>query len=197
MDELPREAKEDKFFYEYLVKIKERFFALFDLDDFVEIKLEVKQMLKELRFFRSPRKEWAEPMLDFIQNHWYNLFLYKKYPEAEIENTNNGAEMIFSLFKPSYKIMKHLQKDDSAQGYFEVFTLRNNFRIFERGKRKGFSPIQLEGVGLNVTDWTDLIWGANSEWLLEEIEKLDLINQDHRKEKETTKLHNEFSLIKI
>lgn len=197
LDELPREAKEDKFFYEYLVKIKERFFALFNLDDFVEIELEVKQILKELRFFQPPRKEWARPMLDFIQNHWYNLFLYKRYPGEGIENTNNGAEMIFSLFKPSYKIMKHLQKDDTAQGYFEGFTLRNNFRIFERGKRKGFSPIQLEGIPTDITDWTQLIWGENPERLLEEIEKLALINQCQKGENETTKLHNEFFLIEI
>lgn len=136
-------------------------------------------------------------MLDFIKARWYNLFLYKKYPEEEIENTNNGAEIIFSLFKPSYKIMKHLQKDDTAQDYFEVFTLRNNFRIFQRGKRKKFSPIQLEGIPTDITDWTQLIWGENPERALEEIEKLALIDRYQKGENKTTELHNEFSLMKI
>lgn len=170
LKDLPTEAKQNKSFYNYLVRIKDRFVKLFKLDDIVEIEQEVKQMRKELSLFQGEMREFAQPMLEFIDRNWQNLFLYKKYPDKEIENTNNGAEIIYSLFKPHYKIMKYLQKATSAQDHFEAFTLRRNLRVFERGKRAGKNPLQLEGIQTNGTDWTDLIWGEKSEELLEEIE---------------------------
>jgi len=61
------------------------------------------------------RRKWAKPMLNFIQRNSKNLFLYKKLPEKrkaedisplKIDNTNNAAEIVFSLLKPQYKLMK-------------------------------------------------------------------------------------------
>ena len=196
LKDLPFEAKQNKFFYDYMVKIKDRFVALFDLDDVVEIKQEIKQMRKELSLFQGQNRKFAQPILGFINRNWQNLFLYKKYPDERIENTNNGAEIIYSLFKPHYKIMKHLQRADSAQDHFETFTLRHNFRVFQRGKRAGKNPLQLEGIQTNSTDWTDLIWGEKPEELLEEIEGSALkkrLNKQHNKAKI---VQNNYALVK-
>lgn len=51
-------------------------------------------------------REGACPCLNFIERSSKGLFLYKKLSEKEIEHTNNAAEIIFSLFKPQYKVMK-------------------------------------------------------------------------------------------
>ena len=131
-------------------------------------------------------------MLDFIDRNWQSLFLYKKYPDKEIENTNNGAEIIYSLFKPHYKIMKHLQKATSAQDHFETFTLRHNFRVFQRGKRAGKSPLQLEGIETGEVDWTDLIWRDNSEELLKKIETSALRNRVRRQHKKSEVMPNNY-----
>jgi len=84
-----------------------------------------------------------------------SLFLYKRLPEKEIEHTNNVAEIIFSLFKPQYKVMKEFQIPWGAQAHFNLFTLRHLFRAFPRGKRKGYSPIQLEGLNISLNEWED------------------------------------------
>lgn len=124
-------------------------------------------MRKVLKLWDGKRKEWAKPFLDFIDRNWEGLFCYKRYPEKRIEDTNNGAEMIYSLFKPHYKIMKHLETADTTQDHFETFVLRNNFRVFARGKRKGYFPLQLEGIQTKTTDWTELIWGGKPEEVVE------------------------------
>ena len=193
LKDLHPEAKQNKFFYDYMVKIKDRFVALFDLDDIVEIEQEIKQIKKELSLFQGEMTEFAQPMLEFIDRNWQNLFLYKKYPDKEIENTNNGAEIIYSLFKPHYKIMKHLQKAKSAQDHFETFTLRHNFRVFQRGRRAGKSPLQLEGIETSGVDWTDLIWGDNSEELLEKIEASALPNTLRMPDKKSEVTQNNYA----
>jgi hypothetical protein len=168
--DLPAEARQDKFFYDYIKKLRDRFIGLFEIDDIIEIEQKIKQMRKVLSLWQGKRGEWARPMLDFIDRNWEGLFWYKRYPEKEIENTNNGAEIINSLFKPHYKIMKHLEKRESTQDHLETFVLRNNIRVFQRGKRKGYSPLQLEGIPTKVTDWTELIWGEDPEGALKDIE---------------------------
>jgi len=89
------------------------------------------------------------------------LFLYKRLPKKKIEHTNNAAEIIFSLFKPQYKVMKEFQISWGAQAHFNLFTLRHNFRVFPRGKRKGFSPVQLKGLNMSLNDWSDLLYSAD------------------------------------
>jgi len=39
--------------------------------------------------------------------------------------------------------------------------LRHNFRIFPRGKRKGFSPVQIEGLNVSLNDWSDLLYSGD------------------------------------
>jgi len=116
--------------------------------------------------------------------------------EDAIENTNNGAEIINSLFKPHYKIMKHLENTESTQNHFETFLLRNNLRVFQKGKRKGYSPLQLEGVQTKITDWTELIWEENSEEAMKEIEISALIRdlQDKRAVEQCNRLGSISSL---
>lgn len=186
--DLPLEAKQDKAFYDYIKDLRDRFIGLFKLDDMVEIEQKINQTKKVLKLWQGKRREWSEPFVNFIDRNWKDLFWYKRCPEREIENTNNGAEIINSLFKPHYKIMKHLEKRNSTQGHFEMFVLRNNIRVFQRGKRKGYSPLQLEGVQTKVIDWTELIWGENPEGLLKEIEVSSLVSKGADR-------HNDFEAI--
>jgi len=45
---------------------------------------------------------------------------------------------------------------------YEVsLSLRRNFRAFPRGKRKGFSPVQLEGLNASLNDWSDFLYSGN------------------------------------
>ena len=47
--------------------------------------------------------------------------------------------------------------------YLDLFTLRHSFRKFPRGKRKGSSPTQLEGLDLRVDDWSELIYPEDED----------------------------------
>lgn len=95
-----------------------------------------------------------------------------------------------------YKIMKHLQRADTAQDHFETFTLRHNLRVFERGKRAGKNLLQLEGIETNGTDWTDLIWGEKSEELLKEIEVSALKRCSNGQQNKTKVVQNNYALAK-
>ncbi len=106
-------------------------------------------------------------MLGFIEKNSKDLFLYKKLPERGIDNTNNAAEIVFSLFKPQYKVMKQFQIRGGAQAHFDLFTLRHNFRKFPRGKRRGSSPAQLEGLDLPIDDWSELIFSENKDFKID------------------------------
>ena len=161
---LPLEAKKGKFFYNYMERIKKRFNALYSLDDIGKINSSIGQMKRELKlFYTKERREWAEPMLSFIERNSRGLFLYKRFPNKKIEHTNNAAEIIFSLFKPQYKVMKEFQIPHGAQAHFNLFTLRHNFRAFPRGKRKGYSPVQLEGLSISLNDWSDLLYSEDKD----------------------------------
>jgi len=161
-------AKKDRFFYSYMVRIKKRFNALYSLDDIGEVNSSIGGMRRELKlFYTEERREWASPCLDFIERNSKGLFLYKRLPEKKIEHTNNAAEIIFSLFKPQYKVMKEFQIPWGAQAHFNLFTLRHNFRVFSRGKRKGFSPVQLEGLNISLNEWSDLLYSEDKASLKE------------------------------
>jgi len=95
-----------------------------------------------------------------------------------------------------YKIMKHLQRADTAQDHFETFTLRHNLRVFERGKRAGKNPLQLESIETNGTDWTDLIWEDNTEELLEEIEVSALKRCLNNQQNKIKAVQNNYALAK-
>lgn len=51
-----------------------------------------------------------------------------------------------------YKVMKQFQTAEGVQTHRSLFTLRHPFRAFPRGRRKGFSPVQLEGVNVSLND---------------------------------------------
>ena len=57
--------------------------------------------------------------------------------------------------------MKEFQIPRGAQAHFNLFTLRHNFRVFPRGKRKGYSPIQLEGLNISLNEWPDLLYSRD------------------------------------
>ncbi|MEA1964743.1 MAG: hypothetical protein U9O41_06415 [Candidatus Aerophobetes bacterium] len=159
---LPSEAKKDKLFYNYMLRIKKRFNALYSLQDVGEINSSIAQIKRELKlFYIQERREWAQSMLSFIERNSRGLFLYKRLPKEKIEHTNNAAEIIFSLFKPQYKMMKEFRIPNGTQAHFNLFTLRHNFRAFPRGKRKGFSPVQLEGLNVSLNDWSELLYSGD------------------------------------
>jgi len=54
--------------------------------------------------------------------------------------------------------MKEFQIPEGVQIHLNLFTLRHNFRIFPWGKRKGFSPVQLEGLNVSLNDWSNLLY---------------------------------------
>jgi len=166
--DLPLKTKKDKFFYSYMMRIKKRFNSLYELEGAGEINSQIGQIKRELKlFYTRERREWASPCLDFIERNSKGLFLYKRLPEKEIEHTNNAAETIFSLFKPQYKVMKEFQIPWGAQAHFNLFTLRHNFRAFPWGKRKGYSPVQLEGLNISLNDWSDLLYSEDKASLKE------------------------------
>ena len=65
------------------------------------------------------------------------------------------------------KVMKEFQTPWGAQAHFNLFTLRHPFRAFPRGKRKGYSPIQLEGLSISLNDWSDLLYSGDKASLKE------------------------------
>ena len=145
-----------------MLRIKKRFNALYSLQDVGEINSSIAQMKRELKlFYTQERREWASPCLSFIERNSRGLFLYKRLPKKKIEHTNNAAEIIFSLFKPQYKVMKEFQIPWGAQAHFSLFTLRHNFRAFPRGKRKGYSPVQLKGLDISLNDWPNLLYSGD------------------------------------
>jgi hypothetical protein len=78
--------------------------------------------------------------------------------------------------------MKQFQIQGGAQAHFALFTLRHNFRAFPRGRRKGSSPAQLEGVNIP-EDWSELIYPENEDARVDP----DTISQ-YLKRKDTTGL---------
>ena len=63
--------------------------------------------------------------------------------------------------------MKEFQIPWGAQAHFNLLTLRHNFRVFPRGKRKGYSPIQLEGLNISLNEWSDLLYSEDKASLKE------------------------------
>jgi len=57
--------------------------------------------------------------------------------------------------------MKQFQIRGGAQAHFDLFTLRHNFRKFPRGKRKGSSFVQLEGLNISLNEWSDLLYSQD------------------------------------
>ena len=57
--------------------------------------------------------------------------------------------------------MKQFQIRGGAEAHFDLFTLRHNFRRFPRGKRKGSSFVQLEGLNISLNDWSDLLYSQD------------------------------------
>jgi len=98
--DLPLKAKKDKFFYNYMLRIKKRFNALYSLQDVGEINSSIAHIKRELKlFYTKKQREWAELTLSFIQRNSRGLFLYKRLPKKKIEHAKGAAEIIFSLKK--------------------------------------------------------------------------------------------------
>lgn len=135
-------------------RIKKRFNALYDLEDIGEVNSQKDEIKRELKlFYTEEGRKWAHPALGFIERNSRDLFSYKRFPEKMIEHTNNAVEIIFGPFKLQYKVMKQFQTPEGVQTHLNLFTLRHNFRIFLGGKRRGLSPVQLEGLNVSLNDF--------------------------------------------
>jgi len=60
-----------------------------------------------------------------------------------------------------------IQIQGGAQTHFDLLTLRHNFRRFPKGKRKGLSPAQLEGLDVRVDGWSELIYPEDEDWRID------------------------------
>ena len=143
------------------MRIKKRFNALYSLDDIGKINSFIRRDEAGAKVLLHPGMKKNGHLLVWtsLRETQKAFFSIKKLPEKEIEHINNAAEIIFSLFKPQYKVMKEFETvRGSAQIHLNLFTLRHNFRVFARGKRKGFSPVQLEGLNVSLNDWSDLLY---------------------------------------
>lgn len=59
--------------------------------------------------------------------------------------------------------MKPRKKNLTRPEYIELFTLRHNFRKFpNRGRHRGLSPIQVEGLNIPIDDWSDLVFSEDA-----------------------------------
>jgi len=64
---LAPEAKKDKFFCNYMVRIKKRFNSLYEYKSAGEINSSIGQIKRELKlFYTEDKRKWAQPMLSFI-----------------------------------------------------------------------------------------------------------------------------------
>ena len=76
-----------------MLRIKKRFNALYSLQDVGEINSSIAHIKRELKlFYTQERREWAEPMLSFIERNSRGLFLYKRLPNKKIEHTKGAAQ---------------------------------------------------------------------------------------------------------
>jgi hypothetical protein len=72
---------------------------------------------------------------------------------AMLEGTMRGsslAECVNSWLRPYAELMKGL-----GERFLPLFLLYRNSHIFQRGKRAGFSPLQLAGIATPSGDWLD------------------------------------------
>ena len=79
--DLPTEAKKDKFFLKYMVKIRMRFCALFKENNIGRINSHIGQIKRELKlFYTEEKRKWAEPVLKFTQEKLKESFPLQKAP---------------------------------------------------------------------------------------------------------------------
>lgn len=87
------------------------------------------------------------------------LHLGRGYSEAEekvrrtLEGVMRGSslvECLNSLLRPYAFLMRGLEKS-----FLPLFQLYRNSHVFERGKRRGYSPFQLAGIETPEGDWLD------------------------------------------
>jgi len=76
---LPLEAKKDKFFYNYMVRIKKRFNALYSLDNIGEINSSIGQIKRELKlFYKEEQRIWVHPCLKLYREKFLKSFPVQK-----------------------------------------------------------------------------------------------------------------------
>ncbi len=87
------------------------------------------------------------------------LHLGRGYCQAEekvrqtLEGVMRGSslvECLNSFLRPYAFLMRGLEKP-----FLSLFQLYRNSHVFERGKRRGYSPLQLAGIETPVGDWLD------------------------------------------
>ena len=72
-------------------------------------------------------------------------------------HTNSITESINGLLKSFLNARHSFQSVETMQAYLDLFVLWHNTRVFERGKRQGYSPFQMVGVQTVSDDWVTLL----------------------------------------
>lgn len=116
------------------------------------------RLAAEVRKARGALK--AEWRLAYERAHLLALLYWgEEYPDARakvvamLEGVMRGSslvECVNSWLRPYADLMKGL-----AETFLPLFQLYRNSHIFQRGKRAGFSPLQLAGINAPGQDWLD------------------------------------------
>lgn len=72
-------------------------------------------------------------------------------------HTTSLIETINGLLQSFLKDRRTFATLETAQAYLNLFALWHNMRVYQRGKRAGFSPYQLAGIEPGAEDWLELL----------------------------------------
>lgn len=71
--------------------------------------------------------------------------------------TSSLVESLNGLLKQFLHNRRTFPSSEHLQNYLNLFTLWQNMRIFQRGKRQGMSPFQRAGIQMDSDDWRTLL----------------------------------------
>ena len=71
--------------------------------------------------------------------------------------TTSMIEGVNGLLKKFLRNHQSFRSTETLQSYLNLFVIWHNMRIFERGKRKGYSPYNLANISTDSDDWLTLL----------------------------------------
>jgi hypothetical protein len=111
------------------------------------------------RWYQRPLQE-AEAELQAILDdtpQWQPLAQRLQTLLDAATRTSSLIESINGLLKQFLANRRSFRNAQTLQLYLNLFTLWHNMRVYERGKRAGYSPYQLAGITLETDDWLELL----------------------------------------
>lgn len=80
--------------------------------------------------------------------------------QSKIPRTSNAVERVIEEFDRKYDAMQSFMSLPSARAWTKLIQLYFRMRAFERGRRKGLSPVELLGYPVEGLDWREYIVGV-------------------------------------